>query len=342
MIKTLRRIILEKIPCQRPPERQLDLDAARGFAIILVVIGHIATTNFSAGNGWYLSFVNLIYQFHMPLFMVLTGITFALSLPCFNSWPEVLAYSTRRVKRLLVPYLVIGLLVLIGKLVACHFMHVDNAPGSFTEGVIGLVRNPTESAAKFLWFVFVLSIYLVFVPAFFFVIGRRPWLLLIIGVILQLGTWPNTFAISWIIYYLPFFAGGAVLWIYRSMWCPMPLWALGLNVLVFGSLLLASISLSIPKWLVGASSVLAVIGLMQKAPTSFQSALAWLGKYSLSIYLFNEIAMGVVKGALLKVISWDGSNFLFFLPLMALVGVVIPLLLKYLATKFSPRVATYF
>ena len=68
---------------EKPKERLLGIDAARGLAILLVVIGHVVARDMPAGNEWYAQLKDTIYLFHMPLFMVLTGMTFALSLPRF-------------------------------------------------------------------------------------------------------------------------------------------------------------------------------------------------------------------------------------------------------------------
>jgi peptidoglycan/LPS O-acetylase OafA/YrhL len=251
-------------------------------------------------------------------------------------------YSARRVSRLLVPYLAIGLTVLLGKMVAIHFVHVDNPPASFLIDAEMLVLVPIESVARFLWFIYVLSIYLMLVPAILYVIGRRPWILLIAGIVLQLGSWPEDFMIDWAVLFFPFFAGGMVLWLYRPLWSPMPTLVFWLSAIVFVGLLVLATMSSVPKWLTGACSMLPVLGLMSWLPAGVQSALAWLGKYSLSIYLFNELAMGVVKGVLFKVVSWDGGHFLFYFPLLALVGIGVPLGVKYVATRYVPRLAIYF
>lgn len=343
MIKSLRRVILQTIPYGRPASRLLDIDAARGLAIVLVVMGHVATAGkWPADNDWYLVLMVLIYRFHMPLFMVLTGITFALSLPRFNSWTEVRSFSVRRAKRLFVPYLVIGLIILIGKSVASHFMYVDNPPTTLVENAITLLLVPAEGVARFLWFVYVLSIYLILVPAFFYAFGRRPVLLFAVGIVLQLGNWPEIFMLSSVVFYLPFFAGGMILWIYRSSWASMRPLVFGTSALVFGSLLALAIPFSIPKWLIGACSVPAVIGLMQRVPSTLQLFFGWLGQNSLSIYLFNGVAMGVVKGLLFKLLPWDGLNFLFYFPLLVLAGVSIPLMIKRATIQwFPPPVARY-
>jgi fucose 4-O-acetylase-like acetyltransferase len=337
----LRRILLAEIPYGKPQQRLLDIDAARGLAITLVVIGHIGASKMPAGNHWYLTLMALIYQFHMPLFMTLTGITFALSLPPLESWSEVFAYSTRRIKRLFVPYLILGLAVLAGKTAAVHFVHVDNPPTALVDDLAMLLLAPTDSVARFLWFVYVLSVYLIFVPALFHVCGRRPVVLLALGLALCPGEWTDFFMLNRVVYYLPFFALGMILWMHRAWWSPMPPVAFWSSAALFGAMLVLSSPLGLPRWLVGACSVLPVLGLMQRLPSRVASALGWVGKYSLSIYLFSELSVGAVKGALWRFVSWDGHNFFLFFPLLLLVGLGVPLAVKYAATRWSPRIANY-
>ena len=343
IVEILRRILFQTIPYGKPASRLLDIDAARGLAIVLVVMGHVATASkWPADNDWYLVLMVVIYRFHMPLFMVLTGITFALSLPRFNSWTEVRAFSIKRAKRLFLPYVGLGLVIWLGKLIASRFMYVDNPPTTFVENAITLLLVPAEGVARFLWFVYVLSIYLILVPAFFYAFGRRPVLLFAIGIVLQLGNWPEILMLSSVVFYLPFFAGGMILWTYHSSWASMRPLVFWTSALVFGSLLALAIPFSIPKWLIGACSVPAVIGLMQRVPSVLQLFFGWLGQNSLSIYLLNGIAMGVTKGFLFKFLPWDGVNFLFYFPLLVLAGVAIPLMIKRGAIQWlPPSVAKY-
>lgn len=59
-------------------EREEWLDALRCFAILLVVIGHVLglwRTDYKVIDRIY----NGIYLFHMPLFFVMSGITFEMS-----------------------------------------------------------------------------------------------------------------------------------------------------------------------------------------------------------------------------------------------------------------------
>lgn len=51
-------------------ERILFLDVAKAVCIILVVVGHYVPDN---SPGWYVAIHDVIYTFHMPLFMFASG-----------------------------------------------------------------------------------------------------------------------------------------------------------------------------------------------------------------------------------------------------------------------------
>lgn len=330
-------VLFREMAYERPRSRLLELDAARGLAIFLVVVGHVVARDFPAGNAWFAAVKAAIYSFHMPLFMVLTGVTFALSLPRFAGWAEVARFSARRVERLFVPYVAFGLLVIAGKLAAAHFVYVDRPPEGTLEEVLRLLAMPNMSAAGFLWFIYVLSVYLLVLPALFQLLGRRPQLLLAAGVALAFVDWPAWFMLDRVAEYLPFFALGMLLWMQRSAWAriaPAALWA---STLLFAVLL----ACDAPKWAAGAASVLPVLGWMQRLPPAPQRWLAALGLASLAIYLMNTIAIGVTKGLMLKAFPWDGLNFLVYLPALILAGIAGPMLVRQAVLRFAPRLARY-
>jgi len=335
------RALLREIPYDRPKTRLLDIDAARGLAILLVVVGHVVARDLPADNEWYGQMKHTIYLFHMPLFMVLTGITFALSLPRFEAWSAVARFSLRRVERLFIPYVVFGLLVLVGKWAASSFLYVDNMPKGWTADLFVLLFFPASSVAGFLWFIYVLSIYLLIVPALFQMFGRRPMLVLIIGVALQFGAWPQLFMLDRVVEYLPFFAIGMLLWIYRDAWARVTPGVLWSSSALFAALLAMSPWLGLPKWLLGVASVPAVLAWAQNLPAGPQAWLAVLGRASLAIYLMNTIAIGLTKGVMLKVLPWDGVNFLLYFPMLTLAGIAAPILILQLATRYFPSGARY-
>jgi fucose 4-O-acetylase-like acetyltransferase len=332
--------LLRELPYEKPKARLLDLDAARGLAILLVVLGHVAARDIPAGNEWYARLKDTVYLFHMPLFMALTGITFAFSLPRFAAWAGVARFSMKRVERLFVPYVVFGLLIILGKLFAARYVKVDNLPGD--AALLDLVVRPARSGVTFLWFIYVLSIYLVAVPALFQAFGRRPMLLLLAGAALNfLGPWPEVFMLDEVVWYLPFFAGGMVLWMHRDAWMRMSPGMLLATTVLFAALLAMAQVQEVPKWLTGAASVLPVLGWMQRLPPAPLGWLAAIGQASLAIYLMNTIVVGVAKGLMLKLMPWDGANFLLFFPLLLASGVAVPMLVRSVAARRLPAVARY-
>jgi peptidoglycan/LPS O-acetylase OafA/YrhL len=158
---------------------------------------------------------------------------------------------------------------------------------------------------------------------------------------LQFFDWPEELAIRAAVEYLPFFALGMVLWIYRPAWSPVGRWIFWASTVVFIGLLILSIYQSVPRWLTGAASVLPLIGLVQRVPNPIQTFLGYLGRASLSIYLFNVLVLGFVKETLFHVLSWNGFNFFFYFPLLVVAGVGVPLAIKAASVKWMPRVAKF-
>ena len=332
-----------EMPYAKPAARLADVDAARGLAILLVVIGHVVARDLDApaGNAWYLQLKDAIYLFHMPLFMALTGLTFALSLPRFAAWADVARFCVRRVERLFVPYVIFGLLVLFGKQAASLWLHVDYPAQGLAGEIYELLVVPGTSVARFLWFIYVLSIYIALVPALFQLFGRRPLLLFVVGVALQFVVWPKFFMLDRVVEYLPFFAGGMLLWTGRELWLRSARRVLWPATAFFAALLAMSLWLEMPKWLVGAASVPVVLAWMLYVPAGPKGWLLLLGKASLAIYLMNTIAIGLTKGLMLKVLPWHGINFLLYFPLLTLAGLALPILAARVIARYFPRAARY-
>ena len=80
------------------------VDAAKGLAILLVIVGHTVPTG---------SFTrNIIFSFHIPLFFLLTGYTFHPS----ASWSEAWERCKKDAMRLLVPYVLGGVVIALVKI----------------------------------------------------------------------------------------------------------------------------------------------------------------------------------------------------------------------------------
>ena len=78
------------------------VDMARGYGIILVIIGHIE----SFGTQWDHVLRSEIYSFHMPLFFMISGFLFS----AMKYTPK--EFLAKRLKGIMLPYLLIGLAII--------------------------------------------------------------------------------------------------------------------------------------------------------------------------------------------------------------------------------------
>ncbi len=92
------------------------VDDAKGFAIILVVLGHVILNLSSSGylkNDFLIGVKNWIYEFHMPLFFFLSGLLVSKYLG--NSISSLAKMLERRIISLVVPYISFSILYLAMK-----------------------------------------------------------------------------------------------------------------------------------------------------------------------------------------------------------------------------------
>jgi fucose 4-O-acetylase-like acetyltransferase len=80
------------------------IDALKGFAIVWVVLGHIAEHSFDIKTT---EFNHFYASFHMPLFMFLSGIFALNSFRHYNA-SEGLLFLRKKTLRILIPFAVIG------------------------------------------------------------------------------------------------------------------------------------------------------------------------------------------------------------------------------------------
>ena len=135
--------------------RLTDIDIAKGMCIVLVVIGHYIPAN---SPKWYLTLIDVIYSFHMPLFMYASGFI-------FRATKKPVKYNNfvlKKFRRLGIPYILVSWLIICIKLLTEKTMYVEN-PVSFSS-FYEILYLP--SAGYFLWYVYVLFLVFLIIPIF--------------------------------------------------------------------------------------------------------------------------------------------------------------------------------
>ena len=112
------------------------IDLAKGFAILMVVAGHLAQYCLNGASAK--NVFNFIYSFHMPLFFFLSGYVASLSRNRIKKG-NILPFFIKKLKSLLLPFLVWGIVIYL--LFQRHL--------SFEDSVVRVVQvmiNPSNNA----------------------------------------------------------------------------------------------------------------------------------------------------------------------------------------------------
>ena len=100
------------------------LHVAKGLGIVLVVLGHIDMPGIQPP--FWFPFRDVIYTFHMPLFMVVSGVLFSMTQKPVFSWSEYVVFMKKKAGRLLLPYASITLILLLVKFATEKFFALSS------------------------------------------------------------------------------------------------------------------------------------------------------------------------------------------------------------------------
>jgi fucose 4-O-acetylase-like acetyltransferase len=321
--------------------RRLDIDLAKGVAIALVVFGHLVARQDPQGVDWYEPLRRVVYAFHMPFLLYLSGLTASLSGLLARPAAFWLAVAARRGRRLLLPFLVVGLIILIAKLSLGHVMPVDNRPAGFWPGVDGLLLHTGDSPALSLWYLPVL--FTVSLGCMMLCGARksRYRLMFVVALILYAAPVPAIMYLDRTAHYAVFFVVGAWAGLRLRRWEQLldrywaPAMALFLACLVAIGVYGRTWPTDATLLITGLVSLPALHGWLRNFSVP-SPALLLLGRYSFMVYLFNTMFIGLAKGLLSLLWSWDGAAFLPFAAAMLAAGLAGPLTLKRLVLRRVP------
>lgn len=309
------------------------IDLAKGLAILLVVWGHIVAGESPKDNSWYMTSKYAVYLFHMPFFMFLSGIVAGCTYKPVDGIAAWYEYVIGKLKRLLPAYLIISVLIVVGKVVMANFVYVDHVPPGIAEGILDVLVHPNRSSAKSFWFIYVLFLLYFSLHPLVYILRNSVAGLIAVGVALQFINGPEFLLLDVYCKFLLFFVLGFIAGQRFSGFSQLVEKYGMISLMVFAGLLYIVMGTKLPflsaRSLVGLFSIPALLYLVHSVRRkSLASGLRMLGKYSFAIYLFNTIFIGLVKAIGLKIMPWDGNNFLLYVPFLLIAGVFFPIALK--------------
>jgi fucose 4-O-acetylase-like acetyltransferase len=317
------------------------IDRAKGFAIILVVLGHIVHET-PAGNDWYQQLRDCIYQFHMPFFVYLSGLVMFHSGAAWTAPADYGPLLRRRAIRCLVPFLLFGVLAVLVKVLAGPVVAVQHPIAATPLGIVraltALLWDTHTSPASAVWYLYVLFAYYMVVPPLMWAVGGRIWLLLVLAVAIFFLPLPEYFYLDRCGHEFIFLILGGMasqhLPAYQHFLDRRSIPCIGLFALLLVlwpppyHFSLSPLAPTLRPALIALLSLPALHTLMRRPGFNNSIMLIWLGHYSLVIYLLNTLIIGLAGVLMRHLMPWDGHWFLIVAPILLLAGTVGPVLLK--------------
>jgi fucose 4-O-acetylase-like acetyltransferase len=309
----------------------------RGLGILLVVAGHFDSRVFT--SEWIEGLRNLVYLFHMPLFMAISGILYARSRPLSFG-----ALARKKFLRLMVPYAFVSGVILLAKSFApiIHFpLLYPVAPGDF----LAFLFYPHCGFAVFLWFLYTLFIIFCLVRALE-IAGIPVWVLFLLALGLHFVPLPRYFCLDLVganLVYFVFGMGMKEIWKGGGARGKNAGWAAGC---LAGFAWLAWLVLAKGYSMRGLSVLAALAGILSCWFLALCwgggriSPLAWLGDASSTIYLLHTLCMGGVRYVWEQGLGVEtqADQILFFASSVA-VAVAFPALLQRVVLDRVPRLS---
>lgn len=312
-------------------QRLISFDLAKAICIILVVIGHYVP---DYSPQWYVGVHDVIYTFHMPLFMFASGFIYMAT----KKDIPYMDFLWKKVKRLMVPYLSVSAIVITIKLLTEGHAYVEN-PVTWMSYVKMLYL---PEAGYFLWFIW--ALWWMFVISPLFKTKQLRLVLFILAIVLHYlpNFLPEVFCLRQFQGMLVYFMLGVVCCDWKKQISfinkvPAPC--------VLGCFALAE-SLKLMNWggqiaellpYLGIAAVMAISSLLEKWNNKSNEWLMVVASSSYIIYLFHTTFEGFAKAVVHKIPFFaDGNDVLFIINAFVVVGcgVVCPIILhRYVLNK---------
>ena len=293
---------------QKNPSREKYIDTLKGVAILLVVVGHSIQTNISDFDSNVV--FRIIYSFHMPLFMFLSGyVIYGHIHSPLSGW------LIDKFKRLVIPFLSWAIIMKL----------INYNSDSFTQYFFKLYHSPDNG----LWFLWVLFInYCILGTILQFGKSLKEVKLLLTIIILYL-TPISVLGFYWIKWLFPFFATGYILGEYKNK---LPQSILTLSLLFSGTFpflvyfwyrtknpsfnqyisdIFATCGI-VPymsiidmfyRYLVAFAGILLVVQIIKRLEKYNFLLLSWLGTCTLDIYVSHQLFLWGIGEGILKIVS---------------------------------------
>lgn len=300
-------------------KKLMDIDIAIGISILLVLYGHLYLND--SLPQWYINSREIIYKFHMPLFMFFTGFLMSYSYKRIETLTSYNTYIGKRVSKFFPAYFLFSV-VFIG------FEHFSNnyPLSNLKLDVIDMLVYPSKAPAGYLWYIYVLFQYYLIFPFLKKIVTKSYMLALVIGIGFQFLEFTNVFNFDLFSFYLLFIILGIIATQHLVVYYTLLKKTGWLFILTFIALVLFRNHYTISKVFFGLVSIPAVHYLaLQISQFKIAHYLADIGRSSYHIYLMNTLVMGTFYILLINILKFKIS--LLIMLLLFFLGLFLPMVI---------------
>lgn len=311
-------------------QRLIEIDKLTGLCITLVVFGHLLLPQFE--HLYYYALIrNVIYKFHMPLFMFLSGFLIALSLKGKAQELDYTKYIKSKITKFLPPYILFSTVFILVEFLVKH-KTMNDLQSDFLKAYI----LPAKSSAGFLWYIYVLFMFYLIMPFVLKVVKDNIIILIILGIVFQIINpyVTEVFCLRLFTYYFLFVSLGIFTFQYFEKFQVLIDKAGWIFLLIFIILVFVDMKYYLlSKLILGLFSIPTFYFLARKFNDYLPKTLATLGVNSFYIYLMNTLFIGGLS--LIMTILKIPFNY-FSLLILFVIGLYLPVLIKkYIIDKVS-------
>ena len=310
------------------------LSVLQGFSMLLVVIGHVSLTNQSNDPNTPIAtgIKDLIYTFHMPLFIFISGWLFYYT--CIGRGKAYKDMLSSKTKRLLIPFFAFTIITMLLKMAFPQLMHRGVDIKAIINTFVLFRSNPLGE----MWFISVLFELMLLYPLYKLVARNKTSALIgLVGAVILSKLLPSIsyFYIRKVTYMLPFFVMGILCCRFEWQKYMAKWWFFLVVVILF---VFCNVMNLLPKFL---ETETALVG------TLFAMSLCLIiGKYkpllfrSFRDYTFQIFLMGIFFQMVIRWIYVKYGEEELFVPMWFLsvfIGVYVPTLIAKTIEKYAPK-----
>lgn len=257
--------------------------------MVLVVFGHNYFGDFRQ-DAIYGPLRDFLYQFHMSVFMFLSGFLVFYTCRPIKTMKAYRQYLSKKGRKFIPIYFLLSILYVLLDLYFKKY-DIERVPGQ----IYNMFFSPVRGGAIFLWYLYVLLIFYAFTPFLKILPRNLLYLVALAALLLTVIPLPYIFSLNLVGKYFFFFITGGLMTDHIGFFeTVLPKW--GVLFLCLFAILLVNVFTRTAKVPYQVTSIAAIVSILYVSSIQWVGRIKLLkriGRHSFYIYLLNSLVIGI-------------------------------------------------